>query len=259
MYNSNCQDSDAGLLFLEPASLTFGVSRNKAPSWVDSIPGAVLADMLVKSNVRGFCFMETEWRDVSVGLPEIPCGYYSVSATGQVRRDSDEGGATRGRILRFSTNRNGYRRINLSVKSKHRRIRIAELVAFCFLGPRPAGLTIDHVNGIKADDRLSNLEYITRQEQMDRAKALGLLATGERNGSRTHPERLKRGADWPKYARPETIARGEGHGNAKLNNEKIRMIRKSTAPAKVLARELEVSSILIYKIRKKEIWAHVDD
>lgn len=59
MYNSNCQDSDAGPLFFGPAFLTFGISRNKAPSRVDFIPGAVLADVLAKSNREGFCFMKT--------------------------------------------------------------------------------------------------------------------------------------------------------------------------------------------------------
>ena len=54
---------------------------------------------------------------------------------------------------------------------------VHELVALAFIGPRPAspGVTfeIDHINDVKTDNRVENLLYVTRQENMHRAIASG--------------------------------------------------------------------------------------
>jgi len=52
-------------------------------------------------------------------------------------------------------------------------------------------------------------------------------------------------------------ARGEGHGNAKLNDELVRYIRSSPLSQRALAREIGVSQPLIGNVRRREIWAHV--
>ncbi|WP_170218627.1 HNH endonuclease signature motif containing protein [Marilutibacter aestuarii] len=46
-------------------------------------------------------------------------------------------------------------------------------------GAIPQGLEIDHLNGIKADNRISNLEAVTRSENAKRALANGLAPVGE--------------------------------------------------------------------------------
>ena len=55
-----------------------------------------------------------------------------------------------------------------AVHSVHR------LVVETFIGSIPPGYNVDHVNGIKSDNRLSNLEVVTIAENQRRAYALGL-------------------------------------------------------------------------------------
>ena len=42
------------------------------------------------------------------------------------------------------------------------------LVLLTFVGPRPDGMGIDHLNEDKLDNHLENLEYVTNQENLRR-------------------------------------------------------------------------------------------
>lgn len=53
-----------------------------------------------------------------------------------------------------------------NIKGKVYRCPIARLVAECWLGPRPEGLEIDHINRDSLDNRYTNLRYVTHSEQM---------------------------------------------------------------------------------------------
>lgn len=46
---------------------------------------------------------------------------------------------------------------------------IHDLVAEQFIGPRPEGMDIDHVDGNRSNNHYTNLEYVTRQENIRRA------------------------------------------------------------------------------------------
>jgi len=50
---------------------------------------------------------------------------------------------------------------------------IHHIVAESFLGLRPKGMTIDHIDGNKLNNHVSNLEYVTNAENMRRARAMG--------------------------------------------------------------------------------------
>lgn len=51
--------------------------------------------------------------------------------------------------------------------------------------------------------------------------------------------------------------RGEKNKNAKLNDKKIRAIRKRKEPASALTDEYGVSISLINAVRRREVWRHV--
>ena len=45
-------------------------------------------------------------------------------------------------------------------------------------GPLPEGYEIDHINGVRSDNRLENLRLVTRQENMRNAKVYGTNTSG---------------------------------------------------------------------------------
>ena len=67
----------------------------------------------------------------------------------------------------------GYLRVGLSFvrNGKHiqRSFHIHSLVMETFVGKRPEGMVIDHVNCDKTDNRLENLRYVTAEENLSKA------------------------------------------------------------------------------------------
>jgi hypothetical protein len=106
------------------------------------------------------------------------------------------------------------------------------LVAEAFLGPKPAGRTVNHKNGEKTDNRPENLEYVTRSENQHHAYETGLQG------------------------------RGQKHGRAKLTNEQVREIRRRFDNGENrtrMGKEFGVSQGLISQIGNRRIWKHIDN
>ena len=98
--------------------------------------------------------MAEEWR-------EIPNADYSVSSEGRIASRK------KGRwwVMRSSTRSNGYPHLHIFVDGGRKDYSVHELVALCFLGPKPSpSHQINHKNGIKADNRADNLEWVTCSE-----------------------------------------------------------------------------------------------
>ena len=96
-----------------------------------------------------------QWRDID-GYD----GAYQVSDLGRVR--SLKFG--RVKVLRPGNNGNEYLRVNLSNGGKIKRLYIHRLVAQAFIkNDDETKIYINHINEIKSDNRVSNLEYCTPQ------------------------------------------------------------------------------------------------
>ena len=100
-------------------------------------------------------------------------GIYEVSSHGRVRSldrtvTYSDGRVCRlkGKALRTPPNQDGYPRANLSAQGKSQVRHVHALVAEAFIGPRPDGVDVCHGDGDPANNRLDNLRYGTRSENM---------------------------------------------------------------------------------------------
>ena len=126
-------------------------------------------------------------------------GLYEVSNLGRVR-SLDRSVAKRGRAGVMMTLRlqgkilqpqpDGGKRlfVTLSKNGKYKPTKVHKLVAAAFIGPRPEGLDINHIDGDHQNNAVSNLEYCTRSENMKHAVRLGLVIPPSRAGSKDRPQ-----------------------------------------------------------------------
>jgi len=102
-----------------------------------------------------------EWKDV-IGYE----GFYLVSNLGNVKRVSKN--------LK-KTKQDGREIVNLCANGKPKRIHVHRLVAKSFIkNPENKG-TVNHKNGIKTDNYVDNLEWMTRIENTKHGWENGLL------------------------------------------------------------------------------------
>jgi hypothetical protein len=119
--------------------------------------------------------MTEEWRAVLDGN-------YEVSNCGQFRRATPGRKTWVGRIMAPVLMKIGYYCVGPTVNGKNVTMTIHSLVAEAFLGERPEGASVNHKDGIKTNNHVSNLEYVTHAENMRHAGLTGLMAVGEAHG-----------------------------------------------------------------------------
>ncbi len=89
-------------------------------------------------------------------------GLYQVSNLGRVKSFIKWRGKPE-RILKGRPDSKGYLNVVLYKDKKSKNFRIHKLVAFNFLKTGPSNLVVDHINNIKTDNRLINLQLITNR------------------------------------------------------------------------------------------------
>lgn len=119
-------------------------------------------------------------------IPEYE-GYYEVSDQGRVRsidrvivRDNGMPQTVRSRVLRPALNRLGYEGCHLYRRGMGEGFSVHRLVLLAFVGPCPEGMEVRHLNGVPADNRLTNLRYGTSLENK-----MDIIRHGR------HPEMMK--------------------------------------------------------------------
>jgi hypothetical protein len=119
-----------------------------------------------------------EWKPV-VGYEEA----YEVSNRGRVRRSGRSTGATLGRLMKQNLFKHGihlyvglcpYRQGHQGLRKNQKKIPVHMIVAEAFLGPRPPGMHINHIDGNGLNNWAENLEYCTPTRNVHHALLTGL-------------------------------------------------------------------------------------
>lgn len=179
--------------------------------------------------------MEEIWKDV-IGFE----GYYQVSNLGKVRsldriveHTYSKKLTLKGVEMKPQINFGGYCQVRLCKDNNTRGYVIHRLVAQAFI-PNPDNKPqVNHINGIKTDNRVENLEWVTHRENAIHAFKNNLVKT----------------------------ARGEDQGKAKLTEEvviELRKMRSSGYQYKELAKMTGLTHRTVRAACIGFTWAHVD-
>ena len=108
-------------------------------------------------------------------------GIYEISEHGKVRslnhliKYSDgRSRIQKGRILKTSLSKKGYVRVSLSKQKKRFHTSIHRLLALSFIDNPENKKQVNHINGIKHDNRIENLEWVSNSENQIHAIKKGL-------------------------------------------------------------------------------------
>lgn len=168
-----------------------------------------------------------EWKSVIENAPHILVNRMGLVKSMNFHRSGKE------KLRKTPKDTAGYCYVSVCVDGKYKNYSIHRLVAMAFI-PNPENLPdVNHINGIKHDSRIENLEWCTKSEN-----ALHAIRTG-----------LKQ---------PQ---KGESHGMSKLTAEDVLDIRtkhsEKTHTMAELSRLYSVGFMQISRIIKRERWKHI--
>lgn len=159
-------------------------------------------------------------------------GLYEVSSLGRVK-SLKRRSRLKDSIMKLVPTGAGYASVGLSRNGSVKTFAVARLVGEHFIPRLDPGLQINHINGIKTDNHMENLEWVTVSENNKHAHRMGLRDT-----------------------------HGEGHPSAKLNNAqvyRIRLIKEVTPnmPLNILAKMFNITKGSISNIHLGRTWSHI--
>lgn len=119
--------------------------------------------------------MKEIWKDV-VGYE----GLYQVSNLGRVKTLPKRG--HKSCIMKPSLKKDGYIRIHLSKNAISKTLYVHRIVAEAFLPRCNNKYEVNHINGIKTDNSVDNLEWVTRSRNQLHAIEMGLRSPSPMTG-----------------------------------------------------------------------------
>lgn len=128
---------------------------------------------------------EEIWKDI-LGFE----GLYQVSNLGRVKsleRIDARGHRVKEKILKPTINHKGYYKASLYKNSKVKKYSVHRLVYEAFNGQIPEGLQVNHINEIKTDNRLENLNLMTCKENINYGTGIERSAKKRINGKKSKP------------------------------------------------------------------------
>ena len=170
--------------------------------------------------------MDEHWKTI----PDFPC--YTVSDKGRIKRIVGwrQRPHLTHRLLKLRTSIHGYKVVALSRDGVQYHFRVHQLVARAFIGDKPNGTEINHINFRKTDNRKENLEYLTQKQNV------------------LHTVRNLR------------HAYGERFCSAKLTDKRVQKIYallQSGCTESCVAYRFDVSRKVIYSVARRQTWKHV--
>lgn len=160
-------------------------------------------------------------------------GVWEISPEGKIIKRKP--GDVEWRAVRVSENVGGYLTVSFRHAGRSSSCMLHRLLWRHFVGPIPAGLTVNHKNGVKTDNRLDNLELMTPAEN------------------------ARHGVHVLKALNP---VRGQDHYRAKLSEQDVREIwqhLQHREDGTALAEWYDVSVSMIWRIKHRKAWRHVTD
>lgn len=177
-------------------------------------------------------YTNEEWRPV-VGWE----GFYEVSNYGRFRsldRVSSNGRRHTGRMI-GTRPVNGYLHACLCRPGQQSQYLAHRLVAAAFIGQCPPGHTVNHRDGDKQNNHISNLEYMTPSQQMRHARAVcGYVSV-----------------------------RGKQHPSTTLSDGKVMLLREMYRSGVYTQQDLDaifgISQTAVGRILDRTNWKHISD
>ena len=155
-------------------------------------------------------------------------GRYYVSDLGRLYSDGSNGG--RRGIIKHGDNGRGYRMAIFCVNSVKKPVYVHRLVAEAFVsGKTNDRCHVNHIDGNRSNNNATNLEWVTRSENM--RHSVDVL------GHKT--------------------AKGFISACRKLTDEQVRAIRRDTRPEKVVAADYGVGHTTIFNVRHRLVYKDV--
>lgn len=160
-------------------------------------------------------------------------GFYQISNLGNVKslsRTILKNGIypfkSKDKIIKNRVNKYCY--VTLCKNNTYKNFYVHRLVAQAFINNNENKLIVNHINGIKTNNRVDNLEWCTYLENTKHAILNGFINQ-----------------------------KGINSVKSKLNEKEVLEIKQSNLPHKELSKKYNISKSNISNIKTKRIWKHI--